>query len=359
MLKKKSLILFLLLTSISIPVKAEEIKYPDVTEDIEVRYKWYKEIISENGKYYPLRKIKNSDKYDKNNYKFVKSTSVNEETCSYPNEFYLIEKITYKKYKKTYDTKFVVIENIEPETEVKIYYENRFLNYKIVSHENNTMIIDLSGEKLCDRLLFYVNTNNKYKISLYRDPQLEQIILAKELENQKLSIPNITWNLDETIYYNTSYIAGTYSTSSLMELVETKVMCASYEKQVYKYDVTKEYYDDEYHAYVEGYIKDENDYRFYYKGKPIVITNTIEITKEKIKEVPKIEYVYLEKETFKEAPIVEDKEKCKKEIHTIETKIIEKENKKSLKRLYLVISLLLLILIIITIKEFVIKCKKN
>ena len=184
-MNKKHLIIFLLLTIISIPVKAETTTYPDITEDIEIRYRWYKEIIQDNGKYYPLRKIKEGDKYDKSNYKFVKSTSVNTESCSYPNEFYLIEKRTFKKYKKTYDTKFVVIDNIVPETEIKIYYENQPLNYRVVSHENNSLIIDLNGEKKCDNLLFYINTNNKYKISLYRDSNLEQIILSKEIENIK------------------------------------------------------------------------------------------------------------------------------------------------------------------------------
>ena len=355
-MKHKYLIFILILTIISNPVKAEEPNYKDVTEDIEIRYKWYKEIIDQNGEYYPLRKITLKDKYDKNNYKFVRSVSINTETCSYPNEFYLIEKINFQKYKKTYDAKIAVIENIEPQMEIKIYYENRALNYKIISHENNTIVIDLNGEKLCDRLMFYINTDNKYKISLYKDREQKQIIIAKEFENQKISIPNNTWILPETQFDYTSYIMKTYNTSSLTELINSKVMCASYEKYVYKYNVTKEYYDDNYHTYIEGYIKDENDYRMYYKGEPLVITNTIEITKEKIKEVPKIEYVYLEKEINNTDPPKE----CEKEIQTkIETKIIEKKIKEIPKKVYLIVAVLSLIIIILLIKNFVKKTVKN
>ena len=64
-MKKKCLILFLSLIIISTNVKAEE-KCNDVTEDIEVRYKWYKEIITGEGEYYPLQKITEEDRYDKN-----------------------------------------------------------------------------------------------------------------------------------------------------------------------------------------------------------------------------------------------------------------------------------------------------
>lgn len=355
-MKRKYLILILILTIISNPVKAEETKYKDVTEDIEIRYKWYKEIIDENGKYYPLRKITSEDKYDKNNYKFIRSVSINAETCSYPNEFYLIEKINFKKYKKTYDAKIAVIENVDPQTEIKIHYENQVLNYKIISHENDTMVIDLNGEKLCDRLMFYINTDNKYKMSLYRDREQKQIIIAKELENQKISIPNNTWILPETQFDYTSYIMISYNTSSLTELIGSKEMCASYEKYVYKYDVAKEYYDDNYHTYVEGYIKDENDYRMYYKGEPLIITNTIEITKEKIKEVPKIEYVYLEKEVNNTEP----PKACEKEIQTkIETKIIEKKIKEIPKKIYLIVASLFLIITVLLIKDFVKKNMKN
>ena len=356
MTNERYLILFLIISIISInKVNANELKSIDITNDIEIKYKWYKENISEEGTYYPLRKIKNEDIYDKNNYKFVKLTSISEEACSYSNEFYLISPKKFKKYRKTHDAKIVVIENIEPETNVEIHYENRVLNFDIISHENKVMVINLKSEFLCDRLMFYIDTNNKYKISLYRDAKLEQIILAKELENQKISIPDSTWKLAETIMHKTGYTEREYVTSTLTEIIGQITMCEVSEKYVYKYNYTKEYYDDEYHTYVEGYIKDEQDYRIYYNQEPIVITNVIEIPKETIVEVPKIEYIYIEKEL--EIEEKEPTQECPKEIHTnIETQIIERKIKIIPTKVYIVITILFLIIISLIIKNIV---KKN
>ena len=59
-IKKFIIILLIIITISTNSVKAEEMlkTYPDITDEIEIRYKWYKEIISEEGKYYPLKDIK-------------------------------------------------------------------------------------------------------------------------------------------------------------------------------------------------------------------------------------------------------------------------------------------------------------
>lgn len=356
-MKKKYLIFFLSLIIISTNVKAEE-KYKDVTEDIEVRYKWYKEIKTGEGEYYPLRKITEEDRYDKYDFKYVNTTRVNEEFCSYPTEFYKIEPKKYQTYTKVNDARYVVIENIKPETLVKIYYKNNDFNYRIVSHENNILILDLKVDLLCDKLLFYVDTLNKYKISLYRDVELKKLIMSKELENEKFSIPNTDWKIEPNAYYETYISTIKYDESSLTKLKEEKTMCGCSEKYVYKYNVTREYYDDNYYEYIEGYIKDENDYRYYYKGEPIIVNNTIEVVKEKIKEVPKIEYIYLEKESQEAEK--EEKKECVPVTNTkIETKIIEKEITKQPKKIYMVIIGLYLLVMALIIKDIVKKCRRN
>lgn len=355
-MKKKYLIFFLSLIIISNNVKAEE-KYKDVTEDIEVRYKWYKEIVT-GGEYYPLRKITEEDRYDKDNFKYINTTRVNEEFCSYPTEFYKIEPKKYRTYKTVYETRYVVIENITPETIVKTYYKNSDFSYKIVSHENNILIIDLRADLLCDKLLFYIDTENKYKISLYRDVELKKLIMTKEFENQKISAPSSEWNIEPSAYNEIYYTTNKYDENSLTKLMEEKTMCGCSEKYVYKYNVEKEYYDDNYHEYIEGYTKDENDYRYYYKGEPIIVNNTIEVIKEKIKEVPKTEYIYLEKESQEAKK--EEKHECVPLTNTkIETKIIEKEITKQPKKLYIVIIGLYLLVMTLIIKDIVKKCRRN
>lgn len=352
-MKKKYLLFFLSLIIISNNVKAQEV-YKDVTNDIEIRYKWYKETIEGKGEYYPLIQIKEGDKYDKNNVKYVDTTILNEKFCSYPEEYYRIDRRKFKSYIKIHDAQYVVIENIEPGTVVKIHYKNCDLDYRIISQENNKLVLDLKMERLCDQLLFFIDTNNKYKISLYRDKELEQLIISKEIEKDKTSVPNYKWNIEPDAYHVTDLTELPYIETSLTKLKEERIICGCSEKYVYKYNVKREYYDDNYHKYIEGYIKDENDYRYYYKGEPIVINNTIEIIKEKIKEVPKLEYIYLEKEPNPNS----QKEECPKEIETkIETKIIEKEVTKIPKKIYIIIIMLSLGISTFFIKEIIKKCR--
>ena len=60
---KKILLIILLTISFTDIVNANE--YSDITEDIETRYKWYKEILLP-GDYYPLKDIHYDDKIDEN-----------------------------------------------------------------------------------------------------------------------------------------------------------------------------------------------------------------------------------------------------------------------------------------------------
>lgn len=354
-MKKRYLMFFLLLFIISNNVKAEG-EYKDITNDVQIKYKWYKEIIKNEGEYYPLKDLKSTDRYDKDNIKYVGSSRVNSEFCSYPEEFYRLERDTYRIYRKIYDAEYVLIENIDQQTDIEIYYKRYNLAYEIISNENNKITIHLKNKYLCDQLLFYVNTNDKYKVSLYKDSELKNLIISKELENQKISIPDSSWQVEPNAYYNTYISTIKYDETSLTTLKEEKEMCGYSEKYVYKYDVEKIYYDNNYHEYIEGYIKDEQDYKLYYKNEPIVINNTIEITKEKIKEVPKIEYIYIEKEINN----IESIEKCENEIQTkIETKIVEKEIEKIPKKVYILIFILAGIILILIIKNIVKKCRIN
>lgn len=272
-------------------VRATE--YPEVTDDIEIRYKWYKEIISEEGEYYPLSKITEEDIYDKNNYKYVGKANVySTDYCSLPQEFYLIKKQTVRTYKKTYDASYILIENIDDDTDIKIYHNNKLIKYSVLNKENNQIKLNLHSSYMCGGFLFFIDTDKNYTISLYHDLSFKNKIITKSFENQKVSTPDETWITDETKF--TTYINPTlYEENAFNKIIEETINCAFQEKYVYKYKVTKDYYDDNYYTNIEGYKKDEKDYKIYYKGEPII--KTIEVIKEKIVEVPKIEYSYIEK----------------------------------------------------------------
>ena len=124
----------------------------------------------------------------------------------------------------------------------------------------------------------------------------------------------------------------------------------------------KEYYDDNYYKNlnIDGYIKDEKDYKIFYKGKPLTITNTIEVIKEKIVKEPQIEYVYIEKEANNIEKNTEKKDPSKEMECLPETKIekqiIEKEILKIPKKIYFIISILTIIILLLIIKLFK-KCR--
>ena len=254
-----------------------------------------------------------------------------------------------------YPASYVLIENINYDDNVKIYYDNELIDFSIISKENNKVKINLKKARICDKLLFYVDTNDEYTISLYIDLSFEQQTLSKTIKNEKVSTPDSTWITSNTktyLYFTNEKI----NESDITKLLSETINCSYKEKYIYKYEVTKEYYDNNYYLNIDGYIKDINDYKIYYKGEPI--TNTIEIIQEKIVEVPKIEYMYIEKE-IKENDSSKQTECPEKEITetVIETKteFVEKEIFKIPKQVYIIIFMLLIVSALLAIKLLYIK----
>ena len=354
-IKKILFIIYLFWVLLSpIRVKAIEESDIDVTNDIEIRYRWYKEIISSEGEYYPLKEITKEDRYDSGKIKYVGKELYSADYCSLPDEYYKITEKYMKEYNRVYNATYMIIENVSPTIDIKIYYHNQPVNYKIVSSEDNQLKINLAGEYACDRLLFFVDTNEKYKISLYRDSDFQILTLSKEIENNKVSVPDAGWITDETKFYIYATQESLQQTS-LTKFVSERAVCSYKEKYVYKYDVTREYYDDDYHSYIDGYIKDINNYRYYYKGEPIV--NTIEITKEKVIKEPQIKYVYLEPTINTKENDSSFKQECSNETITktktqVQIKEVEKPIFKIPKAMYIIIGLLSLLIIILITKLY-------
>ena len=343
-------------------VKAEEKSkiYSDVTNDIEFRYKWYKEIISKTGKYYPLKDITKKDKIDENNIKYIDGNVYNPKYCDLPSEYYQKDQKYVREYKRIYNASYVLIENVSSDKDIKIYSDNKLIKFDIMNSENDQIKINLKKEYLSEKLLFYVDTEGKYKISIYNDLLFKRQILSKEIENEKITTPDKTWITDKTeFYYDITTVK--YDESDFIKLVSEQLSCSYKEKYVYKYDVTKEYYDNDYHLYIDGYIKDESDYRLFYKGEPITITNTIEITKEKIVKEPEFKYVYIEKENNKEKNDSSQPTECSEKIiyktnSEVKTEIKEKEVFKIPKKIYIIITgliITIIFLIINLIKKYV------
>lgn len=349
------MLLIILSCSFVFAEETEE-KYIDVTKDSEIRYKWYKKTINENGDYYPMKDITEEDKVDQNNIKYVPNYIYSKKNCSLPSEYYLINKKYVKEY-KTYRATYIIIENISSIDDVKIYYNNEIIDFKIIDTDANKIKINLKKEYFCDKLKFKINTDKQYKITLYIDKLFEQKALEKEVDEITDLIPDKTWITKESehIIYNTE---NTLKESDLTILLSKYETCNYNEKYIYAYKSNKEYYDDNYYTNlnIDGYVKDEKEYKIFYKGEPLTITNTIEVVKEKIVKVPQIEYVYIEKENNDNKNNIEKNDpseefKCLPETK-IKTQFIEKIVSKIPKRIYFLILILIIVILFLLIKLY-------
>lgn len=258
-----------------------------------------------------------------------------------------------KEYKKVSNVLYVLIEGVDNNNNVKIYYDNKLVNYLIISNENSQIKINLKKQYLCDKLLFYIEETEEYTITLYADENFENELLSKKISNEKITIPDKTWITEKT-KFSTYKTHGELEESVFNKFVKETSICSYKEKYVYKYNVTKEYYDDNYYFNLDGYIKDLNDYKIYYNQKPI--TNNVTITEEKKIEIPLIEYIYVENENDSSKNI-ELKQENPKETITVtkeitKDKIIEKEVFKIPKKIYIIISILLLFITILIVKLY-------
>ena len=345
----KKFFLTILILVLEVPLIVSASEYSDITDDIEIRYKWYKEIIT-GGDYYPYKEITKNDQIDKNNIKYGPYSLWSEEYCELSEEFYNIDKKTLIIYHKLNDVRYVRIDNIQYNNNVKIYGKNKLIDFKIISNEQNILKIDLKINYMCDDLLFYIEDCHNYQISLYSNNGFTDYIISKTVENEIITSPDKSWITDKTKFIN--YVVGIeYQNDELITQTDKHEVCRYREKYVYKYNIEKEYYDDNYHLNVDNYIKDKNDYKFFYKIEPIV--NTIEIIQEKKVKEKEIEYVYIEVENDIKENDSSNENNCKKEIQTeIKTEIVEKEIFKIPKKIYIIIVLLIVVIIYLIVKVY-------
>lgn len=325
-------------------VSAEE--YPEITDDIEFRYKWYKEVIV--GDYYPKKDITTEDTIDEQNIQYGKYSDWKEEYCALSSNDYLIEKKTVVLYEKVYNGRYIMLENYygNLDRDIKIYQNNKQIKFNIISTDEKQIKIDLNNHYMCQNLMFFIVSNTNYTISIYRDSDFRQEIISKEIQDEGILIPDKTWITEKTVFFKQN-VEKEYQISDLMKELSRTNICRYREKYVYKYEIKKEYYDNNYHLYIDGYIKDAEDYKVFYKGNPT--TNTIEIIQEKIVTIPQIEYIYIENEKDIQEIDSSQETKC---LTKIKTEIIEKEIFKTPKKIYIIIISLVIIVIFLMVKLY-------
>lgn len=361
-IKNKLIILFLIIILSIKPVNAKETDtfedLKDITNNVEIRYRWYKEKIT--GDYYPLKDFQEGYIVDMNKVKpgYISDWSGYE--CSLPKNYYFIEYDFQMIYESVKSIRFVEIKGITYDNNIKIYYENELIDYRIVKDEENLIVLNLRKEYRADTLIFYIDTDKEYQITLYVEQYLNEPMLSKTISSKIPFTPDESWKTSTTRYSN-HYTTDEYKETTLTKRKSKDQICRSTEILAYKYKVEREYYDENYYTYVEGYIKDELDYKLFYKEAPVVNTIEItkEITKEKIVKQPQIQYIYLpsENEIIKIDSSKDniDKSECTPQIKTeiiTEYETIEKYLYKIPKKVYIIITILILLIILLIIKLY-------
>ena len=348
-IKRKLIKLFLvIILSINQVYAEEKNELKDITDNVEIRYKWYKEKIE--GDYYPLKDHQEGYIVDIDKIKYGPVKYWNKENCSLSNRYYFKEYDTRKTYRIISRIRYVELEDFIFNDNIKIYYENKLINYNIITNNKNTIMLDLKKICYADRLIFYIKSEKEYKINLYNDSRTKIPILSKVISEEGSFIPDETWKISTTEYENL-YTRDNIEETTLTKKIGEEQICQATEIYVYKYKVEKEYYDNNYHLNVDGYIKDLNDYKIFYQENPII--NTIEITKEKIVKQPQIEYINLSSTIYTKNKENLEISECIPQIKT-EIKTIKKEIFKIPKKVYIIIATLILIITFLLMKL----CKK-
>lgn len=354
-MKKIIFVLFLVL-NISKVYANETI---NITDDVEVKYKWYKEeIIDElyhkkgedlEGYLEDTKKIKSGLYY----------TVWDGKYCTYSEDDYYIERDIMYEYNNVENSMYIKLEKIDYQEikKIQIFYKNKELEYNIIQNNNEQIIIKLNKYYETNYLWFYIDTEKEYDITLAYGKDFNRKTISKHIKNEKLLVPDKSWINEETKYVTTRN--GIYiENDDFLKLFTSINLCRVKEKLTYRYKINKVYYDDNYHSYIEGYLPDYNDYIIEYNSE--LPTDIVEITKTIVDKQK--EYIYIENEKNKLTTTVQEDNKenilnqneCNKPNTVIETKYIENDIIKKIykipKKIYLLITILLLIITIQTIR---------
>lgn len=346
---KKILILLLITININY-VYAEDKKEID-----HVEYKWYQEERIDT-KYYPKKYNLPGYYEDVNNIEYSDPTQWGISYCNYDQNYYLIESKTSPKYKKPISTRYISLntpfgtEGVENYKEIKVFYDNQELNYKVLINNKNVTKLELDKQYDTIHLHFYIDTELRYFIYLFNDFDLTKWAISYSVipyYHGKTLYPTEEWISQNTIFIWEG-TTGNIPDSPLIKDIEMETICRLRDIKTLRYKINKKYYDDNYHTFIDDYIPDINERIIYYKEEKtsnnepeVKIETKIETkTETKFKTIKEKIYSYLkpDKETITKT-VYKDKYKNK----YIYKKIIPKT-------VYIIIILLIIIILTCLIK---------
>lgn len=256
----------------------DSIKYDDV--QTETRYRFYKEEIE--GEYLINDTLNKYMYNDIENYIYSEFSNW-QEVCEVKDSN-IENKMLYPYKKLIVDSNYIIIDEVNGGigfNDIKIFSNGEEILFEIEECDNcvkdysyierkDKLILKLEKTVPTKTMTFYLDAKKDYPNVTYRlktswDKEVEKTGIVKVANsNLKDFIPSNSW-----FYYSVESDIM-YSETPIMEddntvVYPSKNMCRYQEKMAYYYNINKVYYDDNYYTNIDGYIKDINDYKVYYR----------------------------------------------------------------------------------------------
>lgn len=273
----------------------------DITNDSVIKYKWYQEAIV-NEVYYPKGSILENYQEDQSKITYGEYTDWQNGYCSYSSDNYQIEKKQIFTYDEIVGTQYL---RLAPNTyrgqtcydclhKFNVYYNDNLVPYEKEILEYNTIILTLPEIYDSSKLSFEVETDYIIDLTLSQDkdftkPSLAYFILKNDYLDSTRAIVN-----DYTTYELKT--SDTFQISPFVKLETISEICRVRAINTYRYQIKKEYYDDNYYEYVDNYLPEIDDYIVEYKKEFPKEINEV------IKEVPVVEKEYVKEYIYSENP---------------------------------------------------------
>ena len=330
-----------------------------------IKYRFYKDIF--DSKYYPKGEPLEGYIEDDSNIEYTDYTLWQDNCIVNDNkEIEYKKEYVYQEIKKVGSIKIFDFSSERDQTGIIIYEGNKKINYKDVSPSWKDIYIELDNYYNASDFLIYAFFLNKvdYTITMYSDYNFQEPILTKRITRSNFY--NVL--VDSKFYvYPDAYVENSYENlledNFFRKKIRENTKCRYRDILTYRYKIDKEYYDDNYYIYLEGYQKDYDDFKIYYQ-KDINYIEVLKVDKEyiyvpeyKYFEIPKYEYIEVPKyeyiEVEKETPInIEPIPIIKKEYIKEETREVDNNSSK-----YILIIIILILLFVIY--RLIKKCRTN
>lgn len=279
---KKIILIILGITLLVNPLKVNA-----DTNNVETKYKFY--IEKKNGEYLNNLEESNYQYKDKNDIKYYPYSKW-QDKCEVDTNIYNIETKTFYEYQNISKIRFITLEEFKQNININnlnIYSNNKLIDYTLIKcpncnptlnniSSNNILKLKLSEPVDPSTLTINIKVDKieqdlAYQITASKDATLNEIILQKEINNKEIIKVDETWI--KNYIFDTPYIVETKQDETpFVKYIQEVPKCHYRLFELFNYNIEKVYYDDNYHTNVEGYIKDENQSKKFYKSK---VTNNI------------------------------------------------------------------------------------